>query len=229
MKALLLTGLLTLLGCGLFGSDDDNGGEEEPPLIETLFAVQVNGKSWGTGSGSISLSCRGEASLWLGLVGAHVVEQTWPYYEAVEISTPYEGLGTYSLVRTLQNERQSLYSGTHYTEQDGDVAIARYNATEDPEANQLTITRYDPDGGSTESARDYVRDKPLFKTAGIVEGTFRTTVVVRPEDAKAEPGEMRRRQPDTLRFTEGRFRVGVVEVKDAIEECGPVPTGQREE
>lgn len=42
-----------------------------------------------------------------------------------------------------------------------------------------------------------------------MEGTFRTTVVVDADDRVSEPGEPPRRRPDTLRFTDGRFRVVV--------------------
>ena len=81
-------------------------------------------------------------------------------------------------------------TGSAYYENDGDVLIASYHPTEDALANRLTITSYD-------------------STTGALEGTFRTTVVVDSAERVSEPGEPARRRPDTLRFTDGEFRVKV--------------------
>lgn len=70
------------------------------------------------------------------------------------------------------------------------VFIVTYSPTDDTSANQLTITSYD-------------------STTSVMTGTFRTTVVVDSAQRVSEPGEPPRRRPDTLRFTDGEFRVRV--------------------
>jgi len=80
--------------------------------------------------------------------------------------------------------------GSSYYEKDGDVIISSYHATDDTSANQFTITSYD-------------------SATGMMEGSFRTTVVVDSSERETEPGEPPRRRPDTLRFTDAEFRVRV--------------------
>jgi len=102
----------------------------------------------------------------------------------------YDGPKTYSIIRGPRDTY-----GAHYLELNGDVRIAEYFPTGDSSSNRLTITSFD-------------------STTGIMEGTFRTTLVVTEEDEESEPGEPARRRPDTLRFTDGEFRVKVEDRRD---------------
>ncbi len=226
LKTFLLTSLLALIGCGLFGAD---GNEKEgPPAEETYFTATVNGQPWEAGGGSANFTCIGDAGLVFRIGSGKRTRKLWPYHESLALSVAYEGPGTYSLVEPDDDDELRFVLGSSYTAWDGDVPLTGYSPTDDSSANQLKITSYDPEGGSTKESRR-ASSSAVIETAGIVEGTFRTTVVVVPEDVVPEPGEPPRRQPDTLRFTEGRFRVGVVEVLDALEECGPLPEGRPEE
>ncbi len=82
------------------------------------------------------------------------------------------------------------YTGSRFHEAESDALFASYHSTDDTSTNQLTITSFD-------------------STTGLMEGTFRTTVVVDSADRVDESGEPPRRRPDTLRFTDGEFRVKV--------------------
>ena len=114
-------------------------------------------------------------------------EQQYPYTESLAFVAIFRGTGTYSLVEV---EHEWDETGASYYEIDGDALIPSYHATDDPSTSQLTITSYDA-------------------TAGIMTGTFRTTVVVDSAQRVSEPVEPPRRRPDTLRFTDGTFRLKV--------------------
>ena len=88
-----------------------------------------------------------------------------------------------------------MTGGGFFSENDYDVTISSYSATDDSSVNRLTITKYD-------------------STTGVLEGTFRTTVVVDSAERVSEPGEPPRRRPDTLRFTDGEFRVKTRDLRD---------------
>jgi len=186
-----LTGLLLLGSCGgLMG----NGEEEKTKVDSTYFRVTLNGEETWDGVGVAGFT--GISGLdWLQIRGGPGREENRLYMENLNISVPYQGEKSYSLTRVLRDSSQNLTSGTSYYEKEGDVTIAGYFATDDSFANQLTITEYDT-------------------TAGIMEGTFRTTVVVDSADRESEPGQPARRRPDTLRFTDGEFRVEVEDRRD---------------
>jgi hypothetical protein len=93
------------------------------------------------------------------------------------------------------DDGRSRISGASFYVNEGDVLLSTYSPTDDTLDNQLMITSYDT-------------------TTGIMEGTFRTTVVVDSADRESEPGEPPRHRPDTLRFTNGEFRVEVEDRRD---------------
>jgi len=181
----LLTGTLLLGSCGLAGSDD--GGE--PQVDSTYFRATLNGEEVWSGEGRAIMAKSGGFD-WLTIVGDTLHEQHYPYTESLQLPVAYRGPRNYSLMRVIRNREAQLTSGTSYFEVDGDVLISSYHSTDDTSANQLTITSYD-------------------STAGVMTGTFRTTVVVDSAQRVSEPGEPPRRRPDTLRFTDGEFRVEV--------------------
>lgn len=185
-----LTGLFLLGSCGLTG----NGEEEAAKADSTYFRATLNGEETWDGSGVAGFS-RISGLDWLQIRGGPELEQDRLYREVLGFSVSYEGEGEYSLVRVLRDSAQYLMSGSSYYELDGDVTIAGYFATDDSSANHLTITNYDT-------------------TTGIMQGTFRTTVVVDSADRASEPGQTPRRRPDTLRFTDGEFRVKTRNLRD---------------
>lgn len=185
-----LTGLLLLGSCGLMGS----GEEEKANADSTYFRVTLNGEETWDASGTAGFS-RIMGLDWLQVRGGVDDEGDELYWEGLGLSVAYDGEGEYSLARVLRDSTQKLTSGASYAEWNGDVPIAEYYSMDDTVDNQLTITNYD-------SAR------------GIIEGTFRTTVVVDSADRESEPGERSRRRPDTLRFTDGEFRVEVKDHRD---------------
>lgn len=180
-----------LASCGLTGSEED----EETQTGSLYFEATLNGNEAWIGQPEAGVSRIADLN-WLQISGDTLHEDRFPYTEALVLSVAYTGPDDYTLVEVMRDRGQSLISGSSYYEDDGDVSISTYYPTADSSANELTITSYDA-------------------ATGIMEGTFRTTVVIAEDDREAEPGEPPRRQPDTLRFIEGRFRV---EVEDRREE-----------
>ncbi|MGI9176036.1 MAG: hypothetical protein ACR2GR_12035 [Rhodothermales bacterium] len=182
--------MVLLLGsCGLFGADDDGDGEE----VESYFRATLNGEEAWSGKPDAAFSQQGPY-LWLA-IGADSVYDDF-YRESLTLATPFEGPGEYTLVPVEYDTGAGgiRTAGATFYESDDDVQVARYRATADSSANHLTITSYD-------------------STAGILEGRFRTTVVVAEDDRISEPGEPPRRRADTLRFEEGTFRVKVRDLR----------------
>ncbi len=93
------------------------------------------------------------------------------------------------------NNDYTRTSGVFFSTNDGDVALTRYRPVPDSSVNQLSIANYD-------------------STTDVMTGTFRTTVVIVEEDQEPETGEPPRRRPDTLRFTDGEFRVKVRDLRE---------------
>ena len=186
----VLAGTLLLGNCSLLGSD----GNGKLQADSTYFRATLNGESW-SGSPDGSLVDIGGFD-WVGIEGDTTHRNRFPYRENLLLQAEYKGIGKYPLTRTVRNlEFRSMTTGSSYYEVDGDVIISRYQPIDDTSTNQLTITSYDT-------------------TTGIMEGTFRTTVVVDSADRESEPGEPPRRRPDTLRFTDGEFRVKVEDRRD---------------
>lgn len=191
LHSLLLTALIgTLLfgSCGLVGSDDSNSKAND-----TYFRATLNGGKMWVGDEMRATFSEGENSnRWLTIIADTVHKQHYPYTERLVFVAIFEGIGTYPLT---EREHELDETGSAYYENDGDVLIASYHPTEGDSANRLTITNYD-------------------STTGVLEGTFRTTVVVDSAERVSEPGEPPRRRPDTLRFTDGEFRVKTRNLRD---------------
>ena len=184
---LLLTAVLLLGSCGLFGADDD--GEE----VESYFRATLNGGEAWSGEPDAAFSEQGPY-LWLA-IGTDSVYADF-YRESLTLAMPYEGPGEYPLVPAEYDTGEGgiRTAGASFYESDDDVQVARYYATADSSANHLTITRYD-------------------STRAIMEGRFRTTVVVTEDDRVSEYGEPPRRRADTLRFEDGTFRIKVRDLR----------------
>lgn len=190
----ILTGALLLGGCDLQGSE----GEEESTVDSTYVQATLNGKEMWSGRPLAGFSKQGRINPWLDVVGRLYDERFDPpiLLEELTLAVPFRGVGSYSLVPKeydLGNGWTRISLGA-FAELDHDATLADYTATNDTSANHLTITRFD-------------------STAMVMEGTFRTTVVVDSADREDEPGEPPRR-PDTLRFTDGEFCVKVKEVPE---------------
>ena len=154
--------------------------ELPPQDPETFFTATLNGEPWSAIAQLSGINIENR----LGIGGTRF-SQTSYWNEKMSFSLPFRGAGTYSLV---WGQREGDLYGGLYTESDGDANLATYYPQPDSATNYVRITSYDPD-------------------TGIMEGRFRTTVVVSPEDRLDEPGEPPRRRADTLRFTDGSFRV----------------------
>lgn len=150
--------------------------------METFFEATLNGEPWSAMLHQAGLNAEGRLT-----VGGQTHDGPGFWQESLSFSVPFRGAGTYDAV---WGEREGGIYGGLYAEADGDALLARYFPLPDPDTNFITITRYE------------------FAT-GLVEGHFRTTFVVSPDTRVDEPGEPPRQRPDTLRFTDGRFRLVV--------------------
>ena len=180
---LLLTAVLLLGSCGLFGADDE--GEEVE--VESYFRATLNDEETWNKRADGGFSQQGPY-LWLSLFADSIYDDF--HRERLSLSTPFEGPGEYTLVPVEYDTGEGgiRTAGAYFHESDDDAQVAHYRATADSSANHLTITSYD-------SAR------------AIMEGRFRATVVVTEDDRVSEFGEPPRRRADTLRFEDGTFRV----------------------
>jgi hypothetical protein len=189
LHSLLLTALAgTLLfgSCGLVGDGDSKAKD-------TYFRAALNGKKW-SGNPDAVFSEQGRFNKWLALFADSLYESG--YRERLSIHTPFRGVREYNLSEKNYTVGGNLLTGGgFFSENDYDVTISSYSATDDSSVNRLTITKYD-------------------STTGVLEGTFRTTVVVDSAERVSEPGEPPRRRPDTLRFTDGEFRVKTRDLRD---------------
>jgi len=151
-----------------------------PPDPETFFTATLNGEPWTAEVQPSGINSED----YFDIVGIRYSETSF-WNEQLVFSLPFRGTGSYSLV---WGERQGDLYGASFFEVDGDARLATYYPLPDSATNYVRVTSYDPD-------------------TGIMKGRFRTTVVVSPEDRLDEPGEPPRRRADTLRFTDGSFRV----------------------
>lgn len=189
----VLIGVVLLGSCGVL----DPGKEtEEDAADSTYFRATLNGHEEWSGKSDAAFSQQGNIERWLSISADSVDKSDYPQTENLVLSVPFRNKGEYSLTPTeyeIWGGTQTL--GAHFYELDGDALLASYSATSDTSANQLTITEYD-------------------STAMMLEGTFHATVVVDSSDRHDEPGEPPRRRPDTLRFTNGEFRVEVRDLRE---------------
>jgi hypothetical protein len=156
------------------------GNESTTPSPDVHFTATLNGEPWTAEVQPSGINSED----YFDIVGIRYSETSF-WNEQLVFSLPFRGTGSYSLV---WGERQGDLYGASFFEVDGDARLATYYPLPDSATNYVRVTSYDPD-------------------TGIMKGRFRTTVVVSPEDRLDEPGEPPRRRVDTLRFTDGSFRV----------------------
>jgi len=187
----LLAGTLLLGSCGLAGNDE-NGRKTQ--VDSTYFRTTLNGEeAWSAGGTKGNYLFSEEGYTWLSISGGYRPESNtkYSYTEILELLVIFRGTGTYALVEDRPEGTNNVV-GSEFRETGGDVIYHTYSPIDDSLTNQLTITSYD-------------------STTSLIEGTFHTTVVV---DSAPEPGEPSQRRPDTLRFTDGEFRVNVRDQRD---------------
>ncbi len=185
----LLSAVLLLGGCALMGNDDNDESED----VRSYFRATLNGEETWSGVPDAGLSQQGQYA-WMAIYADSVYHDY--HRERLSFAIAFEGMGEYALIpRTYKTYEGGIrISGASFHESDWDARLAGYRATEDTSANHLTIASYD-------------------STTGILTGSFRATVVVDEDDRVDEPGEPPRRRPDTLRFTDGTFRVKVRDIR----------------
>jgi len=189
MTAVGLTGLLLLGSCDLLNEKREVNEQESD---STYFRATLNDQEeWSADPRGVFVDNGGKFDHMLSISGDTIHQNSFPYTENLIIFVNYHGKGRYNISgKKFIVNGSPLITGSSYAELDGDVLISEYHPIDDTTANQMTVTTYD-------------------STTGTVGGTFRTTVVVDSADRESEPGEPPRRRPDTLRFTNGKFRVKV--------------------
>lgn len=172
--------IVAMVGCGLLGETEGQPVEPEP---ETYFRALVNGEAWEGDEQQAGLM----RTDYITLSSALHHENIFPYFEEIAVWVPWHEVGEYDISRQRHDSgpHEGQYAGAVYGEVDGDVNISWYRPTEGGE-HRMAVTGYDPE-------------------TGLMEGTFEVTFVIE-EGQRDSPF---RRQPDTLRFTDGEFRVVV--------------------
>jgi hypothetical protein len=164
-----------------FGCGAAGVGEAEPP--ESFVEATVNGSFWrAPASGDL------HADRKVLVLGADSLNIADYYRQSISFVIPFSGEGRYSLKRSRLPDgmpEQVWIYGAIFNEVDYDATIAGYAGVE-AEGTGLHVTRYDAD-------------------AGIVEGTFSAVLVLDGE--VSERAQRLRRYPDTVRVTDGRFRL----------------------
>lgn len=171
-------GTLLLIGCGLFSSAD-----REAQIPEQYVTATLNGAPWTAQTAYLEAE-DAPLSSWvpgeyLSLMVLNQDVQRYPYYESLMMGAPSPEPGLQVAVEPVP----SIARGGWFVEADGDAFIATYHPTPDS-SNVIEITRHDPD-------------------AQVVEGRFQLTLAVSPDYRDVAE----RQRPDTLRFTDGRFRL----------------------
>lgn len=181
MNIFYLVLILLLSGCNLF----DSGKKETEPEFEQYFNAEINGSIY-KGTPNAFLSNLGGLP-WLNLFAMQYDSTKWPYAERIGFSIHFNSeKSKYGVIRKQEENGRS--SGGYFTERDGDAIIARYEPIPDS-VDTLTIQI-----GKDEEGRRFVT------------GTFAMTVVVDP-GYDDEHNNRYRQQPDTVRITNGEFRV----------------------
>ena len=177
---ILLLFVFLSTSCGLFDS-----GEPDEPEFENEFWFELNEEPfWGEPYALIFPTSADSA---LDFFGARLNSSDVPYLQKLSFRVILEeGQSTYSVLRELQSTPPMQLVGGFFSELDGDAPIAQYIPIVS-DLNRLEINR-----GSSEFGP-------------IVFGEFSLAAVV--EENVTEFGQRNRSLPDTLRITNGRFRV----------------------
>ena len=185
MFSVLPISLFFVISCNIFSPDD---GEPDEDLNH--FTATVNGiPFWGAPQADVT-DISGNGDTLLTFSGLHPDSLAPPYLQSLIFSVPTDNSSTsFDPVRRV-NEAFGFRIGGFMVEVDGDVIIAQYLAVSSP-TNQLTIRRMNP---GTED--EYI------------EGEFDVTYALDPV-YESDPPDPNRRLPDSLRVTNGSFRIQV--------------------
>ena len=168
-------------GCGV----TDTPIEPEPES-ENIVQAMINGELWETNDSYASFNIiEGDTLIYM---GSTLNDSTnFYYHERIVFAYYYSGNDTsYSTVR--KNAKHEQREGVLYGEFDVDVIRASYNPISDS-LDQLTLS---------------VTKDSLGRR--FIEGEFEMTVVVDPAYDR-DIDQDRRRRPDTVRITNGYYRV----------------------
>ena len=184
-KLLIFSFVLTLAGCSLFGKDDD--------VFQGEISARMNGQAWPDSSryalGNAQISSSVEEGVWILL---NTYNQQGLVRETIEFPHLPKPVERYQLARTYIFVGEERSTWPYRTVVDnGDVGGDRYWIDETAD-NYVTIIAYD-------------------STAGRVTGTFAFTAII---DTTVR-SSMLSASPDTIRFTEGRFELPLVD-RDAL-------------
>lgn len=180
----------TLFGCGAVGVEDE-------PVSDFYFEVDLNGQAWEGSrvlwSQASLFQRRGESVLITIGQGYYSENRQWDELFSISVLSPKVGA---SPIITGQDTLSSydLNVGAHFTELHGDQPVGDYTT---------------PDvGPNFVEQAGLLRLERLDLETGVAEGAFEALLVVTPRHATGRNAELRRR-PDTLRFTNGRFRLPI--------------------
>ena len=180
---LITVGILmaTLLAsCSLF-----NENEPEELEFESVFQYRVDGEMYWADPRAAIFPTGADSAL--DVFGVRFDSSAVPYLNQLSFRVVLEeGQNVYSVLLETRAGPPFQIVGGSFSERDGDAPIAQYFPTES-ELNYLEINRGLSEFGAT------------------VFGEFAMVVVV--EDNLSEFGRRNRRFSDTLRITDGRFRV----------------------
>ena len=201
-----------------------------PPGFQNEFTFELNGEPfWGDASGGV-VRARGFDGLQF---GGHRFDSTQsppgPYFQGFNLSAILiDGQTEYPMVFSVQQTPPYFSEGAFFVEHEGDAPIAQYDPIESAE-NLLTIQRDEAESGPyifgqfatvavIEEEVSIAQYFPIETESNRLEinlgesefgpfayGEFETIAVV--EENVSEFGRRNRRLPDTLRITNGRFRI----------------------
>jgi len=173
--------ILLISGCDMFNTDK----KEPEPEVKQYFRAEVNGESW-SGVPRAVLSNLGDLP-WFSLYAIGYDSTKWPYSEDIGFSIHFNSEESeYNVIR--EPEENGRTSGAYFVESDGDATIARYEPI--PDSINTLIIHLEKMGNEKE----------------LVTGTFSMKVAIDPRyDNEYTNGY--RQQPDTVRITNGEFRV----------------------
>ncbi len=184
-KLLIFFFVLTLAGCSLFGNDDDFQGE---------ISARINGQAWPDSSAFYATGhVKGRASIGSRLDdGVSIILDTYNQQVFERIRFPHlpKQVGRYRLTRTYLFHGQERSTRPYRRSVYDDVSGDSYRVDETAE-NYVEITSYD-------------------STRGRVTGTFAFTAII---DTTHGPPTVFTSHLNTVRFTEGRFEVPLVDDK----------------
>ena len=184
-KLLIFSFVLTLAGCSLFGNDDDFQGE---------VSARINGQAWPDSSAFYATGhVKGRASIGSRLDdGVSILLDTFnqKVFESIWFPHLPKQVGRYRLTRTYLFYGKETPTWPYRRSVYDDVSGDGYRIDETAE-NYVEITSYD-------------------STRGRVTGTFAFTAII---DTTLGPPTVFTSYLNTVRFTEGRFEVPLVDDK----------------